>query len=588
MDADATDAGDGDGDGDDATASVTGPPPEMAESRDDLTPMMSQYFDLCAAYDDALVLFQVGDFYEAFCAAAEAVSRVCEVTLTRREDSTGTYRMAGVPIDNAATYVDSLLEADYRVAIADQVEDPDEVSGVVERAVTRVVTPGTVTDDELLAPGTANYVACLAGGPDPDPAHAARTAADGRDVAGAAPDADVDLPPGAYAVALVDVSTGEVTVAGGSWATVCEEIERFDPAELVVDPRLSTPDVEADPAVTRGAHDPAVFGLDRATAALAEHVGPPSLTGDRAELRACGALLAYAEYTQGGTDGRLGHVSRLRCYDPDEYLRLDATAARSLELFETRSTGEGPTLRDTVDATVSAPGRRRLAAWLRQPLVDRDAVEARHDAVATLVDAPLVREDLREALAEVYDLERLVTRTTRARADARDLCSLRTTLDVVPDVLDALDRLDRPSDGDGDGDGDDDATPADGRCPGARRRPGRCQPRTAAPDTGSPGDDLISRRGRGATDGYGGRWRGRRRSPRRRAGWRWAARRAARRRSGRGRRRSRRDHSCPRVAPGTRRRGGGRRRSRRGCRPSRRASPAVPRLGGARARLRYS
>ena len=445
MDADATDADDGDGNG---GASATGPPPEMAESREDLTPMMSQYFELCVAYDDALVLFQVGDFYEAFCDAAEAVSRVCEVTLTQREDSTGTYRMAGVPVDSAAGYVDSLLAAGYRVAIADQVEDPDEVSGVVERAVTRVVTPGTVTDDELLAPGAANYVACLAGGPDLDPAHLVA----GADLDDAGFDADTDLPPGEYAVAFVDVSTGEVTVAGGSWETVCEETERFDPAELVVDPRLAVPDVEADPTVTRGAHDPAAFELDRAATTLEEHVGPPSLTGDRAELRACGALLAYAEYTQGGADGRLGHVSRLRRYDPDDYLRLDATATRSLELFETRSTGEGPTLRDTVDATASAPGRRRLTAWLRQPLVDRDAIEARHDAVAALVDAPLVREDLRDALGAAYDLERLVTRTTRARADARDLRSLRTTLDVVPDVLDALDRLDPPDADGADGD----------------------------------------------------------------------------------------------------------------------------------------
>ena len=439
-----------------AEPGVTGPPPEMAESHGELTPMMSQYYELCADYDDALVLFQVGDFYEAFCDAAAAVSRICEVTLTQREDSTGTYRMAGVPIDDAASYVESLLAAGHRVAIADQVEDPDEVTGVVERAVTRVVTPGTVTDDELLSPGAATYVACLAAGPDPDPAHAV-----GDDVA-SVPDLDAgdapvpDLPPGEYAVALVDVSTGEFTVAGGSWATVREELARFDPAEVVLDPRLRVPELEATPTLTRGAHDPSVFGLERASAALEEHVGPPSLAGDRAELRACGALLAYAEYTQGGADGRLGHVSRLRRYDPGEYLRLDAAATRSLELFETRSTGDGPTLLSSVDETASAPGRRRLTAWLRQPLVDGERIAARHGAVGTLVDAPLVREDLQSALAAAYDLERLTTRVTRGRADARDLRSLHATLAVVPEVLDALDRLDLP---DEDDTGTDDETP---------------------------------------------------------------------------------------------------------------------------------
>src|SRR5699024_3339996 len=144
-----------------------GPPAAMADHGEDLTPMMSQYVDLCATYDDALVLFQMGDFYEAFCEAAETISRELEITLTKREDSTGTYPMAGIPIENAASSVESLLDAGYRVAIADQIEDAAEATGVVDRDVTRVVTPGTVVEDELLAPGTTNYVACLVG-PDGD------------------------------------------------------------------------------------------------------------------------------------------------------------------------------------------------------------------------------------------------------------------------------------------------------------------------------------------------------------------------------------------------------------------------------------
>ncbi|MEF8790897.1 MAG: DNA mismatch repair protein MutS, partial [Haloarculaceae archaeon] len=119
----------------DADAAL-GPPEAMAG---ELTPMLTQYRDLCARYDDSLVLFQVGDFYEAFCEAAETVARLCEITLTKREDSTGTYPMAGVPVDNAESYIETLLDAGYRVAVADQVEDPEEATGPVERAVTRVV-----------------------------------------------------------------------------------------------------------------------------------------------------------------------------------------------------------------------------------------------------------------------------------------------------------------------------------------------------------------------------------------------------------------------------------------------------------------
>ena len=121
---------------------AVGPPPGLAD-REALTPMMAQYFECCARYPDSLVLFHVGDFYKTFCDAAETVARVCELTLTEREDTTGVYPMAGIPVDNAEKYVEALLAAGFRVAIAEQVEDPEAASGVADRAVTRVVTPGT-------------------------------------------------------------------------------------------------------------------------------------------------------------------------------------------------------------------------------------------------------------------------------------------------------------------------------------------------------------------------------------------------------------------------------------------------------------
>ena len=142
---------------------VTGPPATMTDRADELTPMLSQYLELCESHPDALVLFQVGDFYEAFCEAAEEVARICEVTLTQREDSTGTYPMAGIPIDNASSYLKRLVDTDYRVAIADQIEDAAATTGLVDRAVTRVITPGTVVEDELLAAGTTNYTATVVG-----------------------------------------------------------------------------------------------------------------------------------------------------------------------------------------------------------------------------------------------------------------------------------------------------------------------------------------------------------------------------------------------------------------------------------------
>ncbi len=405
-----------------------GPPEKMAELEEDLTPMMAQYYELCRQYDDALVLFQVGDFYEAFCAAAQRVARLCEITLTQREDSTGEYPMAGIPIDNAESYVETLLDAGYRVAIADQVEDPDEVSGVVERAVTRIVTPGTLTESELLGGADNNYVAALTAGE-------------------------------RYGLALLDISTGDCYATSvGSETAVADELSRFGPAEAIVGPEV---DVDRDavfgPACLVTRYDAAAFDRERAEDRVGQYFGPPErlLAGD-AEIRACGGLLAYAEYTRGssgavGPDGEpvdadvdpagtLDYLNHLTRYDPREYMLLDAVAVESLELFERRSVRghENRTLVDTVDETACALGRRKLTDWLRRPLLDTDRIEARHGAVAELQRDPATREALSGLLADVYDLERLISRVSRGRANARDLRSLAATLSVVPDIRDHL------------------------------------------------------------------------------------------------------------------------------------------------------
>ncbi|MUV51588.1 DNA mismatch repair protein MutS [Haloarcula sp. CBA1122] len=405
-----------------------GPPEKMAELEEDLTPMMAQYYELCRQYDDALVLFQVGDFYEAFCAAAQRVARLCEITLTQREDSTGEYPMAGIPIDNAESYVETLLDAGYRVAIADQVEDPDEVSGVVERAVTRIVTPGTLTESELLGGADNNYVAALTAGE-------------------------------RYGLALLDISTGDCYATSvGSESAVADELSRFGPAEAIVGPEV---DVDRDavfgPACLVTRYDAAAFDRERAEDRVGQYFGPPErlLAGD-AEIRACGGLLAYAEYTRGssgavGPDGEpvdadvdpagtLDYLNHLTRYDPREYMLLDAVAVESLELFERRSVRghENRTLVDTVDETACALGRRKLTDWLRRPLLDADRIEARHGAVAELQRDPATREGLSDLLADVYDLERLISRVSRGRANARDLRSLAATLSVVPDIRDHL------------------------------------------------------------------------------------------------------------------------------------------------------
>ncbi len=425
-----------------------GSPEKMAEQSEDLTPMMSQYHDLCERYDDSLVLFQVGDFYETFCEAAETVSRLLEITLTKREDSTGTYPMAGIPIDNAESYVETLLDAGYRVAVADQVQEPEEASGVVDRAVTRIVTPGTLTEDELLETDDNNFVACLTESPvDGGRAESKR---DG-------PSHDAE-----YGLALLDVSTGDFYVTGtDSVSTVADEVGRFAPPEAITGPDVCVGAKEvfsADCMVTP--YDEAAFESDAAREKVAAYFGSPDrLLASDAEIRACGALLAYAEYTRGGgksaddlraqresesspdgRDGHLDYLNHLTRYDPREYMLMDAVALRSLELFERRGVhgADGATLVDVLDETASAIGSRKLKDWLRRPLVDRDRIEARHAAVAEWTERVRTRESVHDRLRDVYDIERLIARVSRGRANARDLRSLKETLDVVPELKASL------------------------------------------------------------------------------------------------------------------------------------------------------
>ncbi len=410
-----------------------GAPDKMVRRSDELTPMLSQYYELAQAYDDCLLLFQVGDFYEAFCEAAETIARLLEITLTQREDSTGTYAMAGIPIDNAESYIDTLLDAGYRVAIADQVQDPDAVSGVVDRAVTRIITPGMVTEAELLTGDANNFVASL-------------TRVDEH-----------------YGLALLDISTGEFIATGvRSKELLTDEITRFDPAEAITDLDDSSDFFETCPV---SQYDPAAFASEHARGRVAAYFGDPDrMLAHPAEIQACGALLAYAEYTRGGhpaadataaesvTDpvrppdapAQLGYINQLRRYDPREYMLLDAVAMRSLELFERRGVrgAEDATLDAIVDTAVTAMGSRRVTEWLRRPLLDPDRIRDRHDAVAALRDAVSTRETLRETLDAVYDIERLSARIARGRADARDLQSLATTLGAVPQLQTALSDLD--------------------------------------------------------------------------------------------------------------------------------------------------
>lgn len=413
--------------------SALGVPKELAEKdRGELTPMMCQYVDLCGEYDSELLLFHVGDFYKAFGEAGRTVARLCELNLTTREDNSGEYEMAGLRRENAETHLQTLLEAGYRVAIAEQVEEPSQVSGVADRKVTRVITPGTVTENELLESSENNFVMTIAREPT-----TRDTPKPGREES-------------QYGLAFLDVSTGAFyTTTVESINQLGDEVSRISPEELIFAPEMREMeetidhiDSQIETRTTR--YDSSAFDESEARKLIQTYFG--QLQGSimpSAEVRAAGALLAYAEYTRSGENEHLEYITEIERYDPTHYMELDDVALRGLEIFDRRAdqSPEGATLVDVVDDSVSALGSRKIHEWLRRPLQTPDQIEDRLNAVEELLKASFTRDTIRDLLSRVYDIERLTSQISRGRADARDLRALHESLGVIPQIETELEEV---------------------------------------------------------------------------------------------------------------------------------------------------
>jgi DNA mismatch repair protein MutS len=381
----------------------------MAESS--LTPMMQQYRELKARDPDALLLFRMGDFYEMFGEDAERASALLGLALTSRDKGPDAVPMAGFPHPALESYLAKLVEAGQRAAVCEQVEDPKLAKGLVKREVVRVVTPGTLTDEGLLDPRSANYLAAVV------------------EVAGK------------LGLAWVELSTGKFSLTGVSRTEFLDEIARLAPAEMLISElSLDAPWVRA----LRGQPTGAItsrpswdFQAEQARKALFEHFGTTTLAGfgvdDYAvEVQAAGALVAYLRDTQKGS---IGHITRLVPYRRAETLALDEMTRRSLELTRTlREAKREGSLLQVIDRTVTPMGARLLADWLTAPLTRPAAIAERHDAVAELVRDPALRGDLRQALGEAHDLERLSARVGTGRATPRDLVALARTLALLPRI----------------------------------------------------------------------------------------------------------------------------------------------------------
>jgi DNA mismatch repair protein MutS len=386
--------------------------PEIAQPA---TPMMRQYLEVKARYPDAILFFRLGDFYEMFFDDAVQASQALQITLTARAKGDEKVPMCGVPYHAARGYVAKLLERGLKVAICDQVEEAGK-SQLVRREVTRVVTPGMVLDEQMLDPREASFLGAVV------------FRSDGG---------------GGGGVALLDASTGQLACGEvGSDERLCEELRRAGVREILL-PRGAA-ESDRGEALARAVGAPLArfedAEIERAEEKLRRHLGVATLDGFgvadlQLGLAAAWAALAYLAETQRAPPR---HVDRLSRLATERVLLLDESTRANLEVQRALGGGRKGSLLGLLDRTVTALGGRRLAEWLRYPLLDLPVIEARLDGVEAFASSSVLRESAAEALRPVGDLERLLSRLALSQGNARDLRALGLALAALPRLADLL------------------------------------------------------------------------------------------------------------------------------------------------------
>lgn len=387
-----------------------------------MTPMMKQYHEAKAACGDALLFFRMGDFYELFLDDAKQAAKILGLTLTSRDkDSANPTAMAGFPHHQLDSYLHKLIRAGFRAAVCEQVEDPKQAKGLVRREITRVVSAGTLTDDGLLDPREANYVASVVlhrprkGGPRKGAKQSEER------VAG---------------IAWAELSSGRFSAGTFPVSRIEDELARIGPAEVIYreDDSNFSPDTTAPWSWT--ARPAWSFAEQSATESLCKQFSVGSLEGfgfgddDTAAIRAAGATLAYLQETQ---PTGLDHFRSITAHHRSGVLEIDASTRRSLEITRTlRTSSRDGSLVDAIDLTCTSAGSRMLADWIAAPLIDLVAIESRHDAVEEFVNQTQLRSDVRSTLKQTFDITRLLARIATQRTGPRDLQQVARTLGGLP------------------------------------------------------------------------------------------------------------------------------------------------------------
>lgn len=390
----------------------------------ELTPMMQQYLDMKKQYQDCILFYRLGDFYEMFFEDALTASRELEITLTGKNCGLEERApMCGVPYHAVEGYLNRLVQKGYKVAICEQVEDPKMTKGIVKRDVVRIVTPGTNLNTQSLDASKNNYIMSIVYIGD----H--------------------------FGVSVADVTTGDYFVTElDSERKLLDEIAKYAPSEIICNESMMVSGVDLEDFRTRlgisvYALDAWYFDDASCERCLKEHFQVASLetlgvTEYGSGVIAAGALLQYLYETQKTS---LSHLTALTGYTNGKYMLLDSSSRRNLELCETlREKQKKGSLLWVLDKTKTAMGARTLRSFVEQPLIEYEEIIRRLDAVAELKDQTITREELREYLTPVYDLERLISRITYQSANPRDLIAFKSSLQMLPHIKYVLHELNAP------------------------------------------------------------------------------------------------------------------------------------------------
>lgn len=393
----------------------------MENKNTKLSPMMVQYFQIKAQYGDAILFFRLGDFYEMFFEDAKTASQELDLVLTGRDcGQEERAPMCGVPFHSADSYIAKLVSRGYKVAICEQMEDPSKVKGLVKRDVIRVITPGTVIESNMLEDGVNNYLCSVFTG-------------------------EKDL-----GICFADVSTGEfhITVLDGDDIEnkLVNQLSTYSPKELIINSKTLDYNQLENFAKKLNAGVEILeddrFDFDSATSLIIETLKKDEISSlgighSKSAVCALGAVIDYLKETQ--KKNEIEVPSELDFYDEDQYMSLDISARRNLELTKSMMTGEKKhSLLWVVDKTKTAMGKRMIKSWIERPLMSISKIVKRQNAVSELVDSPIIRDAVRESLTGINDIERLMTRIVYGTANAKELKSLQLTIEKLPEIKDIL------------------------------------------------------------------------------------------------------------------------------------------------------